>query len=171
MYKIDIFESINMPIDWYVVYWGIKNKILSVDTAQDYVCRKMEKDKAVSEEELELSWKVDNLIDVLEIIEKIPKFQNNIEENMEKAKEKIRVAIIIFYRKTEKDVAKLFAQIEMIYAEFDYPQDMENFISYMPMDDEYILKEHSLEENRSHLLKKLDCYICEQVKKYKLEIE
>lgn len=170
MYKIDIFESINMPIDWYVVYWGIKNKILSVDTAQDYACRKIEEGEIGSEEELELSWKVDDLIDVLETIEKIPGFQNDMEENMEKAKEKIRTAIIVFYRKTEKDVAKLFEQIEMVYANFDYPQDMENFISYMPMDDEYVSEKHSLEENRNHLLKNLDYYICEQAEKYELEI-
>lgn len=37
MYGIDIFENINMPIDWYMVYWGIKNGVLRVDVAQDYV--------------------------------------------------------------------------------------------------------------------------------------
>ena len=39
MYGIDIFENINMSIDWYMVYWGIKNEILGVNIAQDYVCR------------------------------------------------------------------------------------------------------------------------------------
>lgn len=170
MFKIDIFESIKMPIDWYVVYLGIKNNILSIDTAQDFACRTIEENELVSEEELELSWKSDDLINVLETIEKIPEFQKDIEENMEEAKERIYTAIIVFFRKTEKDIAKLFEQIEIVYADFDYPQDMDNFISYMPITDGYIPEEHSLEENKSHLLKNLDYYICKQAEKYKLEI-
>ena len=45
----------------------------------------------------------------------------------EKAKEKVRIAIIMFLRQTEKDVSKLFEQIDMVYANFNYPEDMEYF--------------------------------------------
>lgn len=170
MYGIDIFENIKMHIDWYMIYWGIKNGILSVNIAQDYVCRKMEQDEAVSDEESELSWKSEDLTSVLETIEKIPKFLDNIEENMKQAKEKVRIAIIIFLRQTEKDSSKLFEQIDMVYANFDYPEDMEKFISYMPIDGEYISTDHSLEENRCYLLSQLDGYISRQVEKYQLQI-
>ncbi|NLK76255.1 MAG: DUF2247 family protein [Clostridiales bacterium] len=169
MYGIDIFENINMPIDWYMVYWGIKNGVLRVDVAQDYVCRKIEQDETVSDEESELSWKSEDRISVLETIEKIPNFFNDIENNIEKAKEKVRIAIIIFVRQTEKDSTKLFEQIDMIYADFDYPEDMEKFISYMPMSGEYNPKEHSVEGNREYLQSQLDAYISVQVKKFQLQ--
>lgn len=170
MYGIDIFDNIKMSVDWYMVYWGIKNKILNVDIAQDYVCRKMEQDDVVSEEELELAWKSDDLVEILENIEQIPLFQNNLDENLIEAKNKIRVAIIIFLRKTENDIAKLIEKTDMVYADFDYPQDMENFISYMPIADEYISAKHSWEDNRKYLLNKLDIFIDEQVEKYCLQI-
>lgn len=170
MYGIDIFDNIKMSVDWYMVYWGIKNKILNVDIAKDYVCRKMEQDDIVSEEELELAWKSDDLVEILENIEQIPQFQNSLDENMIEAKNKIRVAIIIFLRKTENDIAKLIEKTDMVYADFDYPQDMEKFISYMPIADEYISTEHPLEDNRKYLLNKLDAFINEQVEKYCLQI-
>ena len=142
-----------------MVYWGIKNGVLRVDVAQDYVCRKIEQDETVSDEESELSWKSEERISVLETIE----------NNIEKAKEKVRIAIIIFVRQTEKDSAKLFEQIDMIYADFDYPEDMEKFISYMPMSGDYNPKEHSVEENRGYLQSQLDAYISVQVKKFQLQ--
>ena len=169
MYGIDIFENINMSIDWYMVYWGIKNEILGVNIAQDYVCRKMEQDETLLDEEIELSWKSEDTASVLDIIEKMPQFLDAIEENMEKAKEKVRIAIIMFLRQTEKDVSKLFEQIDMVYANFNYPEDMEKFITYMPMDAEYISKDHSIEENIRYLLSQLDNYISKQVQKYKLQ--
>ena len=106
MYGIDIFENINMSIDWYMVYWGIKNEILGVNIAQDYVCRKMEQDETLLDEEIELSWKSEDTASVLDIIEKMPQFLDAIEENMEKAKEKVRIAIIMFLIQTEKEVTK-----------------------------------------------------------------
>lgn len=170
MYGINIFGNIKMPLDWYIVYYGIKNNILSIDTAQEYACRKMEKNEQMSEEEVELSWKTDNLLDVIDLIERIPGIQDDLEKNIQIAKDKIRIAIILYLRKSEMDTAKLFEQIDMIYADFDYPEDMEKFISYMPINDEYVPTEHSLEENRNYLLCKLDSFINEQVKKYQLDI-
>lgn len=72
-------------------------------------------------------------------------------------------------RQTEKDVSKLCEQIDMVYANFNYPEDMEKFITYMPMDAEYISTDHSIEENRCYLLSQLDNYISKQVEKYKLQ--
>lgn len=43
----------------------------------------------------------------------------------------------------------------MIYADFDYPEDMEEFISYMPIKDDYNPTEHTKEENEKRILKKV----------------
>jgi len=134
----------------------------------DYVCKKIEQNIKVSENEIELLWELDNLTNILDIIEKMPGFQNNIEENIPKAKDKIRIAIIIFLRKTIYNIPKLLEKIDMIYEDFDYPKDMEKFISYMPIDDNYISTNYSLDESRNYLLSNLDLFIKEQIKKYKL---
>ncbi|MCY1354542.1 hypothetical protein D9M68_271760 [compost metagenome] len=45
-----------------------------------------------------------------------------------------------------------FVEIEYIYAEFDYPPEIEGFVSYMPASDGYDPSQHSTEENRERLI-------------------
>lgn len=168
MYKINIFDNINMKIDWYMVYWGIKHKILSLDVAQDYACKRVEIENGISEEELELSWKSEDFLEVLDTIEKIPDFRCCNEEKLNRAKYMVRIAIIIYLRKTELDIVTLVEKIDMAYADFDYPTDMEKFISYMPIDDKDIQAKHTIDESRSYLLEKLDLFINEQMQKLEL---
>lgn len=170
MYGIDIFDKIKMPLDWSIVYYGINNEIFSVDIAQEFACRKLEHNEQISDEELELTWGGNNRLDVLELIERILDIQGNVDESSEKAKDKIRIAIIIYLRNTEKDANRLLEKIDIIYADFGYPVDMEKFISYMPNDDEYMPSNHTFEENRNYLLSKLDDFIDEQMEKYQLEL-
>lgn len=169
MYGINIFDKMKMPLDWAMVYYGINSNIFDVDIAQEVACRKLEHDEQLSEEELELSWNSNNRLDVLELIEKILDGQGNVEESIERAKDKIRIAIIIYLRETEKDKARLLEQVDMIYADFDYPKDMDKFISYMPISDEFDLTSCPIEDNRNYLLSKLDIFIKEQREKYQLE--
>ena len=166
MYGLDIFDNIEMSLDWYIIYYGIKNNILDMEVAQEYVLRKMEKDEPVLQEEIELSWKISNQLDVLYLIEQIPEFHMNSEKRMGVAKNKIQIAIIMSLRKNEKDITKLFQRIDMVYADFDYPEDMEKIISYMPISDGYLSAEHTPEDNENRLLRKIDSFICEQITKY-----
>ena len=168
MYGINIFDKIKMPIDWAIVYYGINNEILSIDIAQEFACRKLEHGEQMSEEEFELTWNSKNRLDVLELIEKILDIQGNVDESIEKAKDKIRIAIIIYLRDAEKDTTRLLKQIDIIYADFGYPIDMENFISYMPNNDEYIPSNHTFEDNRNYILSKLDDFIDKKIEKYHL---
>ncbi len=170
MYGINIFDKIKMPLDWAMLYYGINHEILSVDIAQKFACRKLEHDEQISEEELELSWNSNNRLDVLELIEKILDIQGNVDESIEKAKDKIRIAIIIYLRETEKDKERLLEQMDRIYADFDYPEDMEKFISYMPISDESISASHTVDENRNYLLSRIDNFIEEQQEKYQLQM-
>lgn len=171
MYGINIFDKIKMPLDWAIIYYGINNNILDIDIAQEFSCRKLENNEQLSEEELELCWNINNRLDVLELIEKVLDRQGNVQESLEKAKDKIRIAIIIYLREAEKDKAKLLEQMDMIYADFDYPKDMDSFISYMPVCDDFFSTSRTIEDNRNYLLSKLDNFIEVQQKKYHSEIK
>lgn len=166
MYGIDIFDNIKLTLDWYIIYYGIKNNLLCTESAQEYVFRKLERDETISEEELELAWKINDPLEVLEKIEKFPDIQLDSTKQRTNAKNKIRIAIIANLRKRETNISKLFEEINLIYEIFDYPADMECFVSYMPPDDGYIPNEHTKEENESRLLRKLDCFISDQLSQY-----
>ena len=168
MFGINIFDKTMMPIDWVMIYYGIKNNFLNIDVAQEFACRKLECDESLSEEEQELLWKANDRLEVLELIAKILNKGKNIEESLEKAKDKVRVAIIIYLRETEKNEARLLEKIAMIYADFDYPKDMESFISYMPIDYKFVATNSIAEDSRNYLLSNLDNFIQVQQKKYHL---
>lgn len=169
MYGIDIFDRIKMPLDWATVYCGINGNLLEIDIAHEFVCRKLELGEKMSEDELELSWNSYNRLDVLQQIEKILNMQGNVDENIKKATDKIRTAIIIYVRDTEKDIIRLLEQIAIIYADFDYPADMEEFIHYMPANGEYVFPDNNYKKNRNYLLSKLDAFIDDKVKEYRLK--
>jgi len=169
MYGIDIFDNIGMPLDWATVYYGINRGILNIDIAHEFACRQLECNEHVSEEEIALSWHIKNRQDVLEQIEPMLSTCGNVEKSLEKAKDKIRIAIIINLRKTEKDIDRLLEQIEIVYADFGYPVDMEEFISYMPSSEGYDPSKHKFEDNKCHLLTNLDDFIREKKQEYGLK--
>lgn len=171
MYEIDIFENIKMDLDWYMIYWGIEHDMLSPNTARDYVCKKIECEESVYDEEIEIAWKTDDILDILDNIKKIPDFTDHIMEKMVQAKEKICAAIMISLRQKEHDISKLFERLEIVYADFDYPEYMDKFIPYMPAGDDYMPQDYSLEANRQRCLDQLDFYIDKQIKKYQLHIQ
>lgn len=49
--------------------------------------------------------------------------------------------------------------VEEIYSDFDYPEDVSQFVRYMPVTDGYDPNAHSAEENSSRLLSKWRNYL------------
>lgn len=50
------------------------------------------------------------------------------------------------------EVADPLAEVETIYADFDYPESMERFVRYMPPSDGYDPSKHTHEENLTRLM-------------------
>lgn len=166
MYNLDIFYNVQLFIDWCVIYYGIKNDLLFVETAEEYAISKLECDKKLSAEELELCWSINNKRDILEKIENIPDFNFNFPKKEEIAKNKIRIAILNDLRIHEKSTEILLQKVEMVYAKFGYPKDMDEVIAYMPVMDDYVPSEHTKEENQKRLLNKLDNFISKELNQY-----
>lgn len=56
-------------------------------------------------------------------------------------------------------VSDPFCEINSIYADFDYPPEIEGFVSYMPPSDGHDPLKHSKEENESRLLSKWEQFL------------
>lgn len=50
-------------------------------------------------------------------------------------------------------------EVEKIYADFDYPEDVASFVRYMPASDEYDPSMHSADENLLRLMTKWEGYL------------
>lgn len=166
MYKLDILDDIEIPINWYIVYYGIRNGLLDIQVAKDYAIRTLETNDESSQEELELAWGKGDKLAILEKIEAIPYLQIESEKFMEEAKNALRLAILIYIRNNEISVDVLFQKVDLLYADFDYPADMDSFITYMPIKDEHLNIKYSKEEYKNRLLNNLDSFISEQIKNY-----
>lgn len=55
----------------------------------------------------------------------------------------------VFHRKEEFEDP--LGEVEKIYADFDYPEEIESFVRYMPPKDGYIPSAHTYEENIARL--------------------
>lgn len=53
-------------------------------------------------------------------------------------------------------------RLSELYANLNYPEDMEEFIFYMPIKDNYDPSQHTKDENMTRLLEKLQIFLEEK---------
>lgn len=158
MYTIDFNKYLEF-LSWDVVYWGIKNDIISAESAVEYanklIATYLDKD--------------DPLLIELFILENVCKdevlslINKRVSPSASKECESLRTLRYIILdgikhsTKNDKDV---IIELENIYADFDYPQDMNPFIGYMPVEnDNYNPSVHTQQENEQRLIEKFDLFL------------
>lgn len=57
------------------------------------------------------------------------------------------------------DITDPLREVERIYADFDYPSEIESFVRYMPVTEEYDPSQHTTEENNVRLFEKWEQYL------------
>lgn len=76
------------------------------------------------------------------------------------SKNTYRLILLLEIKNSITDNQDLLNEIENIYADFDYPTDMEGFVSYKPnQDNEYYVSKHSPQDNIQHLVDKFNMFI------------
>lgn len=154
MYKINVK---NPFINWNLLYYGIDRDLLSPDTANEYASEYLE-----SNPEENNPFIIDLLIVEGESKSKVISTLNKLirEFNVEETARVLRYVITDNLKSISKDSHSLLSVLEDIYEDFDYPEDMESFISYMPVTDKsYDPLKHSKEENIARLIEKFDIFL------------
>lgn len=67
--------------------------------------------------------------------------------------------LVLLDLRARADRPDVLDRIDAVYAEFDYPEDVEPFVSYMPPTDGYDPASHTPSENRVRLLAKWDEFL------------
>ena len=96
---------------------------------------------------------------VLNALNKFSELSKNFDENILIAKEKTKFAIISYLRKHENNLSILFDEIDNLYANLDYPEDMENFVSYMPADENISKNFQNNKDFELNILKNIDMFL------------
>ncbi len=148
MYEINVKNHLDI-LSINSLCWGIENDIIAPEFIIEYANEYLNKNLDCDNSKL-----IDLLIlgdctkdNVLEIINN----ENN-KRNAEKEKRIIRYVILQDILEKIDDAEKLFELIESAYADFGYPADMDNFIPYMPAEDETEISKYTEFERMQHLL-------------------
>ena len=138
-YKTNIFVEYGIEIPWSTVYFGIDKEYIDLKSIASYATNYIEKNSNQDFEELlELAWETNDPLKIKNLLEtlsrKYPKYFEISEKNDER---RWRFCILKYLRETELEMETILNKICDIYADFNYPEDMRNFVKYMPsIDDE-----------------------------------
>lgn len=161
MYKINFDKHFNM-LNWSCIYWGIKEKLIEPENALMYANMIVKNNPDTDTPEIIELLIVDevNEDNVLPLIERMFSGKKELVDQKTISVRTLRFIILFEIQKNITDNQELLDEIETVYADFNYPSDMDSFISYMPVqDDEYDVSKHSLKENEQRLIDKFNDFM------------
>ncbi len=161
MYSINFDRDLNL-IDWSCIYWGIKEQFIEPENAIIYANKVIENNPEVNTPEIIELLIIDEVDKdtIMSLIEKMFSDKKELDNKKSSAIRTLRFILLLEIQKNITDNHDLLDEIEEVYADFDYPSDMENFISYMPIiDDEYDVSKHSSQENEQRLVEKFNIFM------------
>ena len=142
------FASSMIPLSWGDINWGCKNHIIDWSDAVTFAADNLNSKSTSLEMDLSIT-DPSSTEDIKEIMEKLSA------ETSEKSNTEKRNWLIIvlswIYNERQKYSDPLEI-VEEIYADFDYPPEIESIVRYMPPSDGYDPSIHSLEENKERLM-------------------
>ena len=160
MYQTVIFNEVQIPLDWFIIYFCIENDFFNPNVIDEYLMQKIDTGNILSNDESSLLLlDRSNKETVLNALNKFSELSKNFDENILIAKEKTKFAIISYLRKHENNLSILFDEIDNLYANLDYPEDMENFVSYMPIDENISKNFQNNKDFELNILKNIDMFL------------
>ena len=160
--SIDMLDKSGIDYDWRTLYVGISINLIECNELTIYALKIMEDNEYKDDEFInELAWGIeDNLKG--EILTKILlKFNFDMlipqSASWELEVRKLRYVILNYLNNTIDDDNELLKKVEEVYADFNYPQEMEEFIAYMPAKEN--IATNSIEDNIKRMINNLDKFL------------
>ncbi|MCY9265341.1 DUF2247 family protein [Bacillus haynesii] len=156
--SIDIFKQNKIKYDWKTLYVGFKLDLIKYSDIVNYAVEFLTKHPETSNRNIiQLAWGGDNidyeslLVDIL-TDSHINDF--NLDADIwQLEKRKWRFGILAYLKmKHQEDFEELLNKITEVYADFNYPEDMDSFINYLEPKDGFIPSQYSKEENVIRLI-------------------
>lgn len=170
MIKLANFAKNNISVSWKTILTGRKLHLADKSFVKDFASQYLlDHYKLDNINIIELAY---GLEDEFEINENIKKILNalkvNIDDleqfNIEKRKWRfLMLEKLIHQNYSNKEILE---KIESIYCDFEHPEDISEFILYMPpaKDDDYDYKNHTAEKNLAHLVNRFKKFLVQEQK-------
>ncbi|MCR6095426.1 DUF2247 family protein [Salipaludibacillus agaradhaerens] len=156
--SVDIFKQNKIKYDWSTLYVGLKLDLIRYSDIVNYAVEFLTNHPDTSNQNIiQLAWGGDD-INYESLLEHILKDSHINDFNLETdvwqhEKRKWRFGILAYLKmKHQDDFEGLLNKVTEVYADFDYPEDMDSFISYLEPKDGFNPLHYSKEENVSRLI-------------------
>ncbi|MCI1696916.1 DUF2247 family protein [Aneurinibacillus aneurinilyticus] len=167
----DIFEQSKIHYDWKTLYVGLKLGLINFTDitkyAIDFLASHPDSD---NQNIIQLAWG-ENDFDYEQLLMNLLK-ESNVDDLFpdsyvwEYEKRKWRFGILSYLKNAHQDdFEELLNKIAEVYADMDYPEDMEDFINYLTPKDGYNPSLYSHEENVARLVNLFN-YFLDKEKQY-----
>jgi hypothetical protein len=131
--KLTLFNKNQIKFNWSTLLVGLELKCLQLqeitDFARDYLASS---EDVFHESIIELAWGNLREFEVEKLLREISVQDSDID--YEREKRKLRYCTLVNLNDTIKDKRLLLDEIALVYSDFDYPEDMDDFIYYLPQE-------------------------------------
>lgn len=156
--SLDIFKKEKIKYDWKTMYVGLKLNLINYNDITNYAVEYLSMHPETSNQEIiQLAWgSIDSECE--SILEKILKESHINDLNLDTESwqfevRKWRFVILTYLKiKHQDDFERLLNKIAEVYANFNYPKDMDSFINYLPPKEDFNPSQYSKEENIVRLI-------------------
>ncbi|KAA6450396.1 DUF2247 family protein [Bacillus swezeyi] len=176
-YSTNILNENNINYDWKTLYVGLKLGLIESSDITDFAVEFLTSNPESNNQNIiQLAWG-DNDIDYARILENLIK-DSNVNDlfpgsdvwNFEKRK--WRFGILMYFKKIyQDDFGELLNKVAEVYADMEYPEDMDSFINYLTPTDGYNPSLHSQEENTARLINLFNMFLNKEKQYLKNNIE
>jgi len=165
--SINMLDKSGIDYDWRTLYVGISANLIECNELTRYALKVMENNEYKDDEFInELAWGIEDNLKGELLTKMVLKFNLDMlipqSTSWELEIRKLRYAILNYLNSTIDDANELLKKVEEVYADFNYPQEMEGFIAYMPVKDN--VATNSIEDNIKRMVNSLDNFLIEEKK-------
>ncbi|MBG9812055.1 hypothetical protein ABD68_10630 [Bacillus endophyticus] len=155
---VDTFKQNKIEYDWRTLYVGLELNLIKYSDITNYAVEFLTNHPEIENQNvIQLAWGEDD-IDYKSLLVNILKELHINDLNLEAdvwqfEKRKWRFGILAYLKiKHQDDFEELLNRIAEVYADFNYPEDMDSFINYLPPKDGFDPSKYSKEENVLRLI-------------------
>lgn len=156
--SVDIFKQNKIKYDWRTLYVGLELNLIEYSDIVNYAVEFLVNHPEISNQNIiQLAWGVDDL-DYEDLLVDILKESHINDLNLDAdvwqfEKRKWRFGILAYLKmKHQDDYEGLLNKVAEVYADFNYPEDMDSFINYLEPKDGFNPSQYSKEENVVRLI-------------------
>lgn len=151
--SLDIFNQNKISYDWKTLYVGLKLNLIKPSDITNYAVQILSNYPETDNPNIiQLAWGDDNLdfeSFLVNILEELHINDLDLDADMwELEKRKWRFGVLAYLEMMHQDdLEELLNLVAEVYADFNYPKDMDSFINYLPPQDGFDPSKYSKEEN------------------------